>query len=78
MRELKSDRQHKITFTLDGRRVSGDAEPRFLLSDFLRETFGVNGVHVGCEHGICGACTVHIDGKAVRACLTLAVQVAWK
>ena len=75
MRKLKSDRQHKITFILDGRRVSGDAEPRFLLSDFLRETFGVNGVHVGCEHGICGACTVHIDGKAVRACLTLAVQV---
>ena len=75
MRELKSDRRHQITFTLDGRRVSGDAEPRLLLSDFLRETFGVNGVHVGCEHGVCGACTVHIDGKAVRACLTLAVQV---
>lgn len=75
MRELKSDRQHKITFTLDGRQVSGDAEPHLLLSDFLREKLGVTSVHVGCEHGVCGTCTVHIDGKAVRACLTFAVQV---
>lgn len=76
MRELKSDRQHQVTFTLDGRQVSGDAEPRLLLSDFLREKCGVTSVHVGCEHGVCGTCTVHIDGKAVRACLTFAVQVS--
>jgi 2-furoyl-CoA dehydrogenase 2Fe-2S iron sulfur subunit len=50
------------------------AEPRMLLSDFLRHVLGATGTHVGCEHGVCGACTIRLDGEAVRACLTLAVQ----
>ena len=58
-----------------GRPVSGLAEPRLLLSDFLRHELGATGTHVGCEHGVCGACTVRIDGIATRACLMLAVQV---
>jgi aerobic carbon-monoxide dehydrogenase small subunit len=52
-----------------------DVEPRLLLSDFLRDTLGLTGTHVGCEHGVCGACTVLIDGHSARSCLTLAVQV---
>jgi aerobic-type carbon monoxide dehydrogenase small subunit (CoxS/CutS family) len=52
----------------------GEAEPRLLLSDFLRHVLGLTGTHVGCEHGVCGACTVELDGVAARACLTLAVQ----
>ena len=71
---LKARERHPITITLNGRPASGDAEPRMLLSDFLRQELGVTGTHVGCEHGVCGACTVRIDGKAVRSCLTLAVQ----
>ncbi len=50
-------------------------EPRLLLSDFLRHELGLTGTHVGCEHGVCGACTVLVDGEAVRSCLMLAVQV---
>ena len=53
----------------------GRAEPRTLLSDFLRHELGLTGTHVGCEHGVCGACTVELDGVAVRSCLTFAVQV---
>ena len=52
----------------------GKAEPRLLLSDFLRHELGLTGTHVGCEHGVCGACTVELDGVAARSCLTLAVQ----
>jgi 2-furoyl-CoA dehydrogenase 2Fe-2S iron sulfur subunit len=52
----------------------GQAEPRTLLSDFLRHELGLTGTHVGCEHGVCGACTVELDGVAVRSCLTFAVQ----
>ena len=71
---LKRDARHEVTFTLNGETVAGFAEPRLLLSDFLRHEIGATGTHVGCEHGICGACTVRIDGAAVRACLMLAVQ----
>jgi 2-furoyl-CoA dehydrogenase 2Fe-2S iron sulfur subunit len=60
--------------TVNGRTFSEDVEPRLLLSDFLRHTLGLTGTHVGCEHGVCGACTVRLDGTAVRSCLLLAVQ----
>jgi 2-furoyl-CoA dehydrogenase 2Fe-2S iron sulfur subunit len=74
MRQLKKDERVRITLILNGRKVSADAEPRMLLSDFLRYVLGATGTHVGCEHGICGCCTVLLDGIAVRSCLTLAVQ----
>lgn len=64
-----------IRLTLNGQERSGSCEPRTLLSDFLRDGLGATGTHVGCEHGVCGACTVRIDGVAARSCLTLAVQV---
>lgn len=70
----RSERR-RITLTLNGRERSGWCEPRDLLSDFLRHELGATGTHVGCEHGVCGACTVRIDGVAARSCLTLAVQV---
>ncbi len=72
---LNRSARHEVTFTLNGEDVSGHAEPRMLLSDFLRHEIGATGTHVGCEHGICGACTVRIDGKAVRSCLMLAAGV---
>ncbi|TML84561.1 MAG: (2Fe-2S)-binding protein [Actinobacteria bacterium] len=64
-----------LELTVNGRRYREEVEPRLLLSDFLRHTLGLTGTHVGCEHGVCGACTVHVDGLATRSCLTLAVQV---
>ena len=66
--------KRRITVTVNGETRTGEAEPRMLLSDFLRETLGLTGTHVGCEHGICGACTVHLDGEAARSCLMFAVQ----
>jgi 2-furoyl-CoA dehydrogenase 2Fe-2S iron sulfur subunit len=63
-----------IEVTVNGVRRRGEAEPRLLLSDFLRHELGLTGTHVGCEHGVCGACTVLLDGVSVRSCLTLAVQ----
>ena len=63
-----------IEVTVNGRTYREEVEPRLLLSDFLRHTLGLTGTHVGCEHGVCGACTVRIDGAAVRSCLLLAVQ----
>jgi 2-furoyl-CoA dehydrogenase 2Fe-2S iron sulfur subunit len=63
-----------ITLTLNGCERSGYCEPRELLSDFIRHELGATGTHVGCEHGVCGACTVQIDGVAARSCLMLAVQ----
>ncbi|MCP5368753.1 MAG: (2Fe-2S)-binding protein [Hyphomicrobiales bacterium] len=74
MRTLEAGRRHLLRFTLNGRPVEGWAEPRLLLSDFLRQELGATDGHVGCEHGVCGACTLRIDGRAVRACLMLAVQ----
>jgi carbon-monoxide dehydrogenase small subunit len=65
---------HHIEMTINGRRHVGNVEARISLSDFLRDDAGYTGVHVGCEHGVCGACTVIVDGKAVRGCLMLAVQ----
>jgi 2-furoyl-CoA dehydrogenase 2Fe-2S iron sulfur subunit len=75
MPRLTAGQRHAVAFTLNGRRVEGEAEPRMLLTDFLRHRLGATGTHVGCEHGVCGACTVQIDGEPSRACLTLAVQV---
>jgi 2-furoyl-CoA dehydrogenase 2Fe-2S iron sulfur subunit len=75
MKRYDRDARHRVALVLNGVARSGYCEPRVLLSDFLREELGTTGVHVGCEHGICGACTVRIDGIAVRSCLTLAVQV---
>jgi 2-furoyl-CoA dehydrogenase 2Fe-2S iron sulfur subunit len=72
---LKAGERHTVSFTLNGRPISGLAEPRLLLTDFLRHELGAMGTHVGCEHGVCGACTVRVDGIAARACLMLAVQV---
>jgi aerobic-type carbon monoxide dehydrogenase small subunit (CoxS/CutS family) len=63
-----------VELTVNGRSYSEEVEPRLLLSDFLRHTLGLTGTHVGCEHGVCGACTVRLDGAAVRSCLLLAVQ----
>ena len=64
-----------ISLTVNGNRMTGLAvEPRLLLSDLLRDTLGLTGTHVGCEHGVCGACTIIVNGDSVRSCLTLAVQ----
>lgn len=71
---LSRDTTHPIRFRLNGREVTVQAEARMLLSDLLRHELGLTGTHVGCEHGVCGACTVQIDGRPARACLTLAAQ----
>jgi aerobic-type carbon monoxide dehydrogenase small subunit (CoxS/CutS family) len=63
-----------VDLVVNGRPRREAVEPRLLLSDFLRHTLGLTGTHVGCEHGVCGACTVSLDGVAVRSCLLLAVQ----
>ena len=72
---LSRDALHPVSVQLNGQPRRGHCAPRELLSDFLRHELGATGTHVGCEHGVCGACTVRIDGVAQRACLTLAVQV---
>jgi 2-furoyl-CoA dehydrogenase 2Fe-2S iron sulfur subunit len=74
MPRLSADHRHRVRFELNGRDVEGDAEPRMLLTDFLRHVLGQTGTHVGCEHGVCGACTIQINGTLARACLMLAVQ----
>jgi aerobic-type carbon monoxide dehydrogenase small subunit (CoxS/CutS family) len=63
-----------IKLRVNGVEFEGEVEPRLLLSDFLRHRLGLTGTHVGCEHGVCGVCTVEVDGSAVRSCLMLAVQ----
>ncbi|HLF24704.1 MAG TPA: (2Fe-2S)-binding protein [Anaerolineae bacterium] len=65
---------HTITLTVNGQSYERQVEPRLLLSDFLRHELGLTGTHVGCEHGVCGACTILFDGQPIRSCLTLAVQ----
>jgi 2-furoyl-CoA dehydrogenase 2Fe-2S iron sulfur subunit len=74
MPRLSADARHRVSFVLNGRPVEGQAEPRMLLTDFLRHVLGMTGTHVGCEHGVCGACTIEVDGVPARACLMLAVQ----
>jgi 2-furoyl-CoA dehydrogenase 2Fe-2S iron sulfur subunit len=64
----------EITVTVNGRRTREPVEPRLLLTDFLRHRLGLTGTHVGCEHGVCGSCTVRVDSAAVRGCCMLAVQ----
>ncbi len=65
---------HTITLTVNNQKYERTVEPRLLLSDFLRHELGLTGTHVGCEHGVCGACTILMDGAAVRSCLVFAVQ----
>ena len=74
MPRLSAEERHRVSFVLNGRPVEGQAEPRMLLTDFLRHVLGMTGTHVGCEHGVCGACTIEVDGVPARACLMLAVQ----
>ncbi|MBX3004384.1 MAG: (2Fe-2S)-binding protein [Anaerolineales bacterium] len=65
---------YPISVTINGKRLEKNVEPRMLLADFIRHEAGLTGTHVGCEHGVCGACTVLFDGKPVRSCIMLAVQ----
>jgi carbon-monoxide dehydrogenase small subunit len=65
---------HDITMTVNGAARHGRAEARKTLADFIREDLGLTGTHLGCEHGVCGACTILLDGEAVRSCLMFAVQ----
>lgn len=64
----------RVTIEINGERYEREVEPRLLLSDFIRHEAGLTGTHVGCEHGVCGACTVQLDGEPVRSCLMLAPQ----
>jgi carbon-monoxide dehydrogenase small subunit len=64
----------RVAFTVNGKPAEVDVAPRTSLADCLRDTLRLTGTHLGCEHGVCGACTVIVDGAAVRACLMLAVQ----
>jgi len=66
--------QHSIRLSVNGRSYECTVESRLLLADFLRQTLGLTGTHVGCEHGVCGACTVLVDGDSARSCLMFAVQ----
>lgn len=65
---------HSITVTVNEKEYTREVEPRLLLSDFLRHEIGLTGTHVGCEHGVCGACTILFDGEAMRSCLIFAIQ----
>lgn len=64
----------KISIEINGRSFEGEVEPRLLLADFIRDNAALTGTHLGCEHGVCGACTVQLDGRPVRSCLMFAVQ----
>jgi 2-furoyl-CoA dehydrogenase 2Fe-2S iron sulfur subunit len=74
MLRLKPGARHTVTLKVNGRNCSGQAESRTLLADFLRHELKLYGTHVGCEHVVCGACTVLVDGRAVRSCLQYAVE----
>lgn len=65
---------YPISVTINGKTLEKSVEPRMLLADFIRHEAGLTGTHVGCEHGVCGACTVLFDGKPVRSCIMLAMQ----
>jgi carbon-monoxide dehydrogenase small subunit len=64
----------RISVDINGKRFEGEVEPRLLLADFIRDNAGLTGTHLGCEHGVCGACTVQLEGQPVRSCLMFAVQ----
>ena len=64
----------KIAVTINGKRYEEEVEVRFTLADFMRQQLGLTGTHLGCEHGVCGACTILLDGRSARSCLMLAVQ----
>jgi aerobic-type carbon monoxide dehydrogenase small subunit (CoxS/CutS family) len=66
--------RRELEVSVNGRTLRGQAEPRTTLADFLRDQLGLTGTHLGCEHGVCGACTILLDGRSVRSCLLLAVQ----
>ena len=65
---------HKIKLTVNGVAYEREVDPRMSLGDFLRDELSIASIHFGCEHGVCGACTIHLNGESVRSCLTLAVQ----
>ncbi|MGH8634304.1 MAG: (2Fe-2S)-binding protein [Burkholderiales bacterium] len=75
MKRLEQGQPHEVSLVLNGIARTGYADNRMLLSDFIRHELGATGTHVGCEHGVCGACTLLVDGSVARACLMLAVQV---
>jgi aerobic-type carbon monoxide dehydrogenase small subunit (CoxS/CutS family) len=75
MLEVDAGAKVTVRFTLNGNAVVADAEPRMQLADLIRHVLKQYGTHVGCEHGICGACTVLVDGRAVRSCLMFAAQI---
>jgi carbon-monoxide dehydrogenase small subunit len=66
--------RHPVELVVNGQRVTREVEPRRLLVDFLREDLGLQGAHIGCEHGVCGTCTVLMNGETIRSCITFAVQ----
>lgn len=74
MVRFEAGEQAPVRVTLNGHKTQGMAEPRMQLADFLRHGLGAYGTHVGCEHGVCGACTVLVDGRPTRSCMMLAVQ----
>jgi len=73
---MEPSRAVTVDLSVNARRYVREVEPRLLLSDLLRHELGLTGTHVGCEHGVCGACTVLLDGQAVRSCLMFAVQAS--
>src|SRR3954467_11446293 len=75
MPRLSADTRHTVRLEVNGHLQESEAEPRMLLTDFLRHKLGLTGTHVGCEHGVCGACTIQIDGTPARPSLPLTVQV---